>query len=439
MYNAFAMRDFLNNLFPNQHPLRLFYHKVIAVLAALRYGFPAGSITVIGVTGTKGKTTTCNMLHKIFTEAGKKTGMLTTINFKNGEEEEVNLTKQTTISPFLLQRKIREMANSRCEVLILEVTSHAMMQSRLWGINVDTAVFTNLTQDHLDYHETMEEYRNAKGRLFQQLNSSERKPDTPKLSVVNQDDPEHEYFNQFPSDQLFEFGIVKGTYAARDLKPNPNGTLFTLRIPNGEVDVNLKIPGRMNVYNALAAATVATAHRINLQTIKQALERMSPIPGRLELIDEGQPFTVVVDYAHTEDSLDQVLSMFRELTKGKLIVVFGATGDRDKTKRPKMGAVVDKYADFIVLTDDDPYTEEHRSIAAMVKEGIPRREGDRFWEVLDRREAIRLGLSEAKEGDTVIVAGKGAEEFQVVGRQRIPHDDRKVVREYLGKALDVEI
>lgn len=379
------------------------------------------------------------MIHKILTEAGKKVGMLTTVNFKNGEDEEVNLTKQSTMSPFLLQKKIREMVNSRCEILILEVTSHAMIQSRTWGINVDTVVFTNLTQDHLDYHETMEEYRNAKGLLFKQLNSTDRKPDTAKIAVVNQDDAEHDYFNQFPNDQLFEFGILKGAYAARDLKPNPHGTLFTLRIPNGEVQIDLKIPGRMNVYNALAAATVAVAHRVNLQTVKTALEAMKPIPGRLEVISEGQPFTVIVDYAHTEDSLDQVLAMFRELTKGKLILVFGATGDRDKTKRPKMGAVADKYADFIVLTDDDPYTEEHKSIAAMVHEGIKRSEGDRFWEVLDRREAIRLALSVAKEGDTVIVAGKGAEEFQVVGHQHIPHDDRKIVREILAKAIDVEL
>lgn len=411
----------------------------MAMAAALRYGFPANKMTVIAVTGTKGKTTTCNMLHQIFTEAGKKTGLLTTVNFKVGEDEETNLTKQSTISPFLLQRKLREMADVRCEVVVLETTSHAMLQSRLWGINVDTAVFTNLAQDHLDYHGTMEQYRNAKGKLFQLLNTSARKPGVPKISVVNQDDPEHDYFNAFPVDQVFEFGILKGNYAARNLVASAHGTQFLLRIPNGEMEVNLPIPGRMNVYNALAAGTVATAHRINLQTIKKALEELKPIPGRIETVQEGQPFTAIVDYAHTEDSLDQLLSMFRELTKGRLIVVFGATGDRDKTKRPKMGAVVHKYADFIVLTDDDPYTEDHLQIAAQVREGIPRREGENFWQILDRREAIRLALRQARAGDTVIIAGKGAEEFQVVGRQKIPHDDRQVLREYLAKAVDIEV
>ena len=306
----------------------------MAVFAAIRYGFPANQMTVIGVTGTKGKTTTCNMIHRIFTEAGKKVGMLTTVNFKVGEEEEVNLTKQTTINPFLLQKKIRKMADARCEVLVLEVTSHALIQSRLWGINVDTAVLTNIAHDHLDYHGNMEAYRDAKALLFHHLNTSARKPEVPKLSVVNQDDPEKDFFNSIPADQVFEYGIVKGTYAGRNLEPHATGTQFTFRIPNGEVPINLKIPGRMNVYNALAAATVATAHQINLQTIKKGLEAVSSIPGRLEIIDEGQPFTVVVDFAHT-NSLSQFWS-FPQLTK---VASFGVWCDRQSRhlKTPQMG------------------------------------------------------------------------------------------------------
>jgi UDP-N-acetylmuramoyl-L-alanyl-D-glutamate--2,6-diaminopimelate ligase len=166
---------------------------------------------------------------------------------------------------------------------------------------------------------------------------------------------------------------------------------------------------------------------------------MQPVPGRIETIDEDQPYSIIVDYAHAEDSLRELLSMFKPLTKGRLILVFGATGDRDPTKRPKMGAVAHQYADVIILTDDDVYTENPASIAAMVKEGIPREEGDGFWQVLDRREAIRLALELAREGDTVIVAGKGAEEFQVVGSQKVPHDDRKVVRELLSRAVDIEV
>jgi UDP-N-acetylmuramoyl-L-alanyl-D-glutamate--2,6-diaminopimelate ligase len=433
------MLDFLRKILPNDHPLRLLYHKLKAVAAANIYRFPANGMTVIGVTGTNGKTTTCNIIHKVLTEAGKKAGLVTTVNFKIGEKEEVNLTGRSNISPFLLQRKLRAMAEAGCEYVVLEVTSHGLVQSRLWGVNVDTAVFTNLTQDHLDYHGTMEKYKEAKGLLFEGLNASRRKPGVQKISIVNKDDATAEYFEGFSVDQGFGYGVQRGAYAARNLKVRPDGTSFLLRIPNGEIEVDFHVPGRMNVYNALAAATVGVAHRINLQTIKAALEKMQPVAGRLELISEGQPYTIVVDYAHSEDSLMQVLTMMKELTAGRLIVVFGATGDRDKDKRPKMGAVLHKLADLIIVTNDDLYTEDPREIAAMLREGIPREEGDGVWQVLDRREATRLALEMAKEGDTVVVAGKGAEEVQVVGKKKVPYDDRKVVRELLSRVRDVAL
>lgn len=432
------MKAFLQNLLPNHHPLRLLYHKVRAVIAALWYRFPANHLTVIAVTGTNGKTTTANLIHSIFQAARRKSGLITTVNFKVGDHERVNLTKQTTPSPFLVQRLLREMVDTGCTHAVIEVTSHALIQSRTWGINVDTAVFTNLTQDHLDYHGSMEAYKEAKGRLFRDLNVSSRKPGVGKLAVVNMDDLEGPYFSSFPVDQLFEYGIQKGTYVARNLECKPSGTKFQLRIPNGEAEIVFKIPGRMNVYNALAAATVAVAHHIQLPIIKEALEKVKFVPGRLELIEEGQPFHVLVDYAHTPDALEQLLGMLRELTLGRLIVVFGATGDRDKTKRPIMGEIVDKYADVIILTDDDPYTEDHEDIAKMVRAGIRREEGDRFWQVLDRREAMRLGISLAStEQDTVVIAGKGAEAFQVVGTRKISHDDRQVAREILGRKIDI--
>jgi UDP-N-acetylmuramoyl-L-alanyl-D-glutamate--2,6-diaminopimelate ligase len=433
------MFSFLRKIFPNHHPVRLYWHKAKAILAAIIYRFPADRMTVIAVTGTNGKTTTCNVLHKIFTEAGHKVGLFTTVNFKVGEHEETNLTGRSTISPFKLQRKLKYMADQGCDIVVIEATSHAIVQSRMWGVTVDTAVFTNLTQDHLDYHGTMQEYKEAKGRLWKGLNSSKRKPNVQKLSVINKDDPSEEYFAEFPVDQLFEYGIQRGTYNARNLEVRPDGTKFLFKIPNGQIEIDFRIPGRVNVYNAIAAATVAVAHHINLNTIKAALEKMQPVPGRGEVIDEGQPYTVVVDYAHTEDALQNLLSMFRELTQGKLIVVFGATGDRDKKKRPKMGEVIHKYADTIIVTNDDLYTEDPKQIAAMLREGIPREEGDGLWQVLDRKEATRLALEMAREGDTVIVAGKGAEEFQVLATGKVPYDDRKVVREILAREVDIEV
>ena len=433
------MKDYLNKLLPQSHPLRLTYHKMMAMAAALFYGFPSSDMVVIGVTGTKGKTTTSNIIHKIFSEAGFKTGLLTTVNYKIGDEEHANLTKQSTMSPFQLNKILKEMKRAGCEVLVLEVTSHAMMQSRVWGINFDTAVFTNIAQEHLDYHGTFDEYKRAKGMLFNQLNISPRKSGVQKVSVLNAEDQEFGYFAGFPVDQQFAYGIQKGTYVARDLEMKADSTTFTIKIPNGESRMTLKIPGRMNVYNALAAATVAVAHHINLETIKVAIEGMKTVPGRIEVINEGQPFTVIVDYAHTPDSLEQLLQMFKDVSKKRLITVFGACGDRFKGNRPLMGQVMDKYSDYIVLTDDDPFTEDHKSIASMVREGIKREEGDRFWQILDRREAIRLALSLAEEGDTVVVAGKGAEEFQVVGNKRIPHDDRKVCREILSRDISIDV
>ncbi len=411
----------------------------MAVAASFFYGFPANKMTVIAVTGTKGKSTTCNIIHKILTESGKKVALITTVNFKIGEEEITNLTNQSTLSPFPMQRMLKKMLNAGCEILVLEVTSHAIMQSRIWGINIDTAVFTNLAPEHLNYHGDMENYRKTKGLIFKNLNSSVRKAGVAKISVINADDPEQEYFAGFPADQQFKFGIQNGAYNARNLESGPQGTKFLLKIPNGEVEVNLKIPGKMNVFNALAAATVATAFHINLETIKKALENMKPVPGRIEIIDSGQPFSVVVDFAHTPESLEQLLTMFKEITKGRIITVFGACGDRDKSNRPVMGSVIDKYSDIFILTDDDPNTENRYSIAEMVRKGVNRKEGDRFWQVLDRFEAIRLALSMAKEGDSVLICGKGAQEFQYVGRGKIPFDDRKVAREILSRVIDVEL
>lgn len=430
-YSVPVMIDFLRRLIPNQSPLRLAYHKFKAWWAAHWYRFPGRDLIVIAVTGTNGKTTTCNYLHHLFTTAGYKTGMLTTVNFKIGQETWSNRMKQTTMPPMFIQSKLREMVQRGCKVVILEVTSHAMVQNRLWGTPVHTAVFTNLSQDHLGYHGTMQAYKEAKGLLFQRPH---------KVSVINQDDSTYGYYADLAPNQVLPYGIQQGVYGGRNLRLRPNGTTFDFRIPNGEVTVDFPIPGRMNVYNALAAATVAVAHQISLEDIKKALESMPPVSGRVELVDAGQPYTVVVDYAHSEDSLEKLLSMYCDLTEAKLIAVFGATGGgRDKTKRPKMGAVAHKYADLIVVTDDDPYEEDRMGIIEMVCEGIPRKEGEGLWKLADRREAIRLALSLAEAGDSVVIAGKGGEEVQVIGKELIPYDDREVVREALGRTVDVEL
>lgn len=423
-----------------QNPLLLLYHKAKALLAALLYGFPANKLKVIAITGTKGKSTVSHFIARIFQEAGHKVGLASSIHFQIDETIFPNETKQTTQGPFMLQRLLREMVKARCEYAVLEVTSHALNQSRLLGVNVDVAVLTNIQRDHLEYHGGFEQYLHAKGKLFAQLAKSERKPDVQKTAVLPADDPHTAYFETFTADRTIHYGANKGVVQLGEVDLHPNGTRMVIKIPNDKIAVNLTMPGEVNIKNALAAAAAALACGINLNAIKKGLEQEVAIGGRLESVRAGQDFSVVVDYAHTEDSLEKLLSLFKPLTKGRLILVFGATGGgRDKAKRSKMGKIAATYADFIVVTDDDPYTEDRMEIINQVSEGVGRKEGDNFWKIRDRREAIRLALSVAKASDTVLVVGKGCEPIQIIGEEKIPWDDRLVVREILSSELKVAL
>lgn len=434
------MLEFLRKIFPDTHPIRLLYHKAVAIVAAIYYRFPSSRLRVIAVTGTNGKTTTCSLIAQILEAAGHKVGVTTTVYFQVGDRKWTNLTKQTTQGRFELQRMLRQMVDEGCSHAVIEASSHAMIQSRLWGVNVDTAVFTNLTRDHVEYHGSMDAYKEAKGMLFDKLNRSGRKSGVSKVFVVNEDDPASEYFLEFRADQKYTCGIQKGIYVARNISATPNGSRFEYSIPNGKAEINLPLPSRVNVYNAVCAATVAVSEHIALETIKHALDNVKAVPGRMEAVDAGQLYSVIVDYAHAPDSLQTLIDMFRPMTTGKLTLVFGATGGgRDKGKRPVMGQVADKGVDNIILTDDDPYTEDNIGIIEQVASGIERGEGDRFWKIPLRREAIRLALAMAKEGDTILIAGKGGEEVQVTKDGVLPYDDRQIVRELLSRQIDVEI
>jgi len=434
------MFDFVRNAVSDRNPLRLIFHKLKAVTAAIRYGFPGKRLHVIAVTGTKGKTTTTNLITKILEESGAKVGMVSTINFKVADREWTNKSKQTTASPFELQRLLREMVKAGCQYAVLEVSSHAMTQSRTWGVNVDTAVLTNIQHDHIEYHGSFGEYMKAKGELFRQLNISRRKPKIPKVIVLNHDDANFEYFDQFIADQKYFYGFEKGIVRASNIELKPDGTRFVLHIPNGAIDVKLSLPGEVNVYNAMAAVSACLTSNLTVDSIKSALEKASQIPGRFEHVECGQKYAVIVDYAHTEDSLDQLLALYRKVAKNKLFLVFGATGGgRDKSKRPLMGKIAAKYADYIVITNDDPYEECQMDIIDQIADGMERVEGQNMWKIPHRREAIRLALTRAKEGDIVVLAGKGCEEIQIVGKAHVPWDDRKVVRELLTREVKVEI
>lgn len=433
------MKKILRKIFPDTNPFRLLYHKVMAVVAALYYRFPANKMTIIGITGTKGKTTTTNLIANILKVAGYDAGMASTVNFQIGHNRWINDTKQTTLSPFRLQKLLRRMVNAGCKYAILEISSHAIMQSRIWGVNFDIAVITNVAKDHLEYHGGFNAYLATKGKLFEKVSIGKRKFGVPKILVSNSDDEYFSFFNQFVADRKISYGIKGGTIYANEVQKSPEGTHFVLKVPNNQIAVGLKLPGEFNVSNALAAASVAMALQVPLEQIKKGLEESSTVAGRCEHVRLGQKFDVIVDYAHTTESLKHLLKLYRSLTKGRLFAVFGATGNRDKSKRPLMGAVANEYADYIILTNEDPFDEQPWDIVEEVAKGVPRQEGRNFWKVLDRKEAIRLALTLAKEGDTVVCAGKGAEEVIVHGDKKIPWNEKKVIEELLTRKVEVEI
>lgn len=434
------MINFLRKLLPDRHPLRLFYHKIKAFLAALFYMFPANKLVVIGVTGTNGKTTTANFITNILTTAGHKVGMASTINFQIGDEKWNNVLKQTTVGPFMLQRLLKRMVKAGCKYAVLEITSHALDQSRVLGINFDVAIMTNITEDHIEYHGSLNAYLEAKAKLFKKVSKGRRKFGVSKISILNEDDKYHKYFDQFLADRKVTYGLKAATIYAENIEKHPEGSSFVLHVPNNAIPVELRLPGEFNVYNALAAAAATISLEVPIEVIKKGLEDSASVAGRFEHVDCGQKYSVIVDYAHATDALDNLLQLYRRLTPGKLYSVFGATGGgRDKSKRPEMGKIANEHADYIILTDDDPYSEDEWSIIEQIADGVPRKEGKSFWKIPDRREAIRLALTLAKEGDTVVVSGKGCEEIMKVRGETIKWNDREVIEELLQREIEVEI
>lgn len=428
-----SIKNYLRKILPPR--LILWGHKIRAIIAAYYYGFPAKRLKVIGVTGTNGKTTTCHLIAKILEEAGYKVGLATTINFRIGAREWVNTTKMTTVSPFALQKLLREMVREGCHSAVIETTSHAISQYRNWGIKYDAAALTNITHEHLDYHKTLEGYRATKLKLFQNV----------RCAILNKDDRSYDYFKNHVRAKQISYGIqAKADVAARKVITESTGSLFTLVTPQGQLSVNLSLPGRFNIYNALAAASLAVAQDINPEIIKKSLEDIHNIAGRMEKIDSSAAgrkldFMIMIDYAHTPDAFEKIYEALRPVIKKRIIHVFGACGERDKTKRPIMGAIAGRHADCIILTNEDPYNENSQAIIEQIAKGVPRgtvknkpkKEGRNFFKILDRREAIKKALALAKKDDLVLITGKGAERSMVVGDKKIPWSDQETVRALL--------
>ncbi len=396
--------------------------QALALLSARFFGDPSARLKMIGVTGTNGKTTTTNLIASILNNAGLKVGLIGTIHNKIGDR--ILPVKNTTPESTDLQALLQEMAAEGVDACIMEVSSHALALHRVDGCEFDLAVFTNLTQDHLDFHRDMEEYRDVKKKLFSSLSQSGVK--TQKYAVLNADDPSAMHLVEGAGGKVFTYGIkCEADVRAQDIQVTAGGASFTITGRWGRCQLNLKMTGLFNVYNALAASTAAAALGVPAAVIKTALEAARGVPGRFELVDAGQDFAVVVDYAHTPDGLENILKTAREIAGGRLITVFGCGGDRDRTKRPQMGAIAARYSDFAVITSDNPRTEDSLAIIQDIEQGLkPDPAGEKYCVEPDRRQAIRLAIGMAGTGDVVVIAGKGHEDYQIVGTQKFPFDDR---------------
>ena len=392
-------------------------------------------MTVIGVTGTKGKTTTTNLIAKWLQKAGKKVAMFSTVNISiNGETEDNNM-KMTTPSPFFLWNWLRQARDAGCEYAVIETSSHALFYHRVHWLRYDAAVLTNIAQDHLDLHKTMDNYVDTKLQLFRNLYKNGIQKWIRKIGVVNIDS---EYYDRFLSkdivvDNLYTVGFSPSAQIRAENVVNTElATEFDVRISNNLFHLISKLPGNFNISNILCAVAILMSQKIDIPTIQSVIAEFACVPGRLEEVSNTHGAKIYVDYAHTEDSLRNVLDTLRQVkTTKRIITVFGATGDRDRTKRPKMGKVVDTLSDIVILTDDDTYTEDSLRIIRDVTEGISRREGEWFSIIPSREDAIRTALIMLQPGDVLIVAGKWAETVQVTQNWSIPWNDRKVIEKIL--------
>jgi len=406
--------------------------KALADLSNALYGLPSTRLNVIGVTGTNGKTTTTNLIAAILEDAGHKTGLIGTIYNRIGSE--IIPVHHTTPEAHELQELLHAFTKKDVAYAVMEVSSHALVLHRVRGTEFDVAVFTNLTQDHLDFHESMEKYLEAKGQLFSGLGIKNRKQRR-KFAIINNDDPYAGALTDLSTAPVITYGIKNDAdVTAESIEFRPQGVYFILRYTNKAFPVQLKLTGLFNVYNALSAIAVGLIEGIAAEDIIASLERVEGIPGRFEKVDEGQDFIVIVDYSHTPDSLENCLRTARALTEGRIITVFGCGGDRDRTKRSIMGEKAGMLSDFCIVTSDNPRSENSQEIINEIVPGLKKKAKiGSYLEIVDRREAIYRAISEARPQDVVIIAGKGHETYQIIGSEIIPFDDRKVASEALRK------
>lgn len=408
-------------------------------------------MVVIGVTGTNGKSTTANLIARVLESTGATVGLTSTVNFKIGSHEWLNNTKMTMLGRFALQKLLRSMVTAGCRYAVIETSSEGIVQFRHLGINYDAAVFLNITPEHIESHGGFENYKAAKGELFRHLMRRPHKKfdghTIPKVSIVNMDDPHAEYFLQWSADQKIGFSMKGKTVSVVDRQiqgehiiVSPTGSSFAVE----GTSFSLKLLGAWNVSNALAALAVGQVFGLTLEEMNPPLANISGVPGRMERIDEGQDFTVIIDYAPQPQSVQAAYDFLKMVPRRRFIHVLGsAGGGRDTSRRPILGRLAGEYADYVIVTNEDPYDDDPMEIINQVADGAAekgKKDNENLFRILDRREAIRKAISLAMAGDLILLTGKGSEQAMVVAnRKKIPWDERIEVRKALRERLNKEV
>lgn len=391
----------------------------LSKVSANFYGNPSKYMDMIGITGTNGKTTITYLIKSIFEKSSKRTGIIGTIG--NIIDGELIKTENTTPESTIIQKSLRDMVDANVDSCVMEVSSHSLDLKRVEDCNFDVGVFTNLSRDHLDYHETLENYFEAKLKLFFM---------TKRANIINNDDSYGaEIVNRIANlnTPTITYGIEKKSdIFATNIDYHLEGVKFTLNTPKGKIDIHLNIPGEFSVYNALAAASCGYVYDISLEDIRDGLEMVEGVKGRFEIVPTNRDFTVIIDFAHTPDGLEKVLTTIEQFAEGRVVTLFGAGGNRDRTKRPIMGETVAKHADFLIVTSDNPRNEDPEKIIEDIIEGVEK-VSKNYISIVDRREAIRYAIENAKPKDIILLAGKGHETYTIIKDEVLPFDERQIV------------
>ena len=404
--------------------------EALALLSNRFYDYPWKKLKLVGITGTNGKTTITYLVRSILQQDDKKVGLVGTIAYWI-DRQKID-APNTTPESLDLQRMFAQMSGQGIYAVVMEVSSHALVMHRVDGMEFDVAVFTNLNHEHLDYHLTMDAYREAKGRLFRKINKETG------VAVINRDDPQWKYFYNLAETKRWTYSLSdpQADFYAKSYSCTPNGSSIRLVTPQGEITFKTKLIGESNVYNAIASAAVGWALKIDPKSIAGGLEKAEVIPGRMESLRAGQPFNLWIDYGHTPHAFEVLLKTARNMTRGRLLFLFGCGGDRDQGKRPLMGKAASHYADRIYLTEDNPRSEDPKKIVAQIMEGIE--DKNKVEVIIDRKEGIKKALQDARPGDTLILAGKGHEDYQIVGDKKIHFSDKETALEFLSADLKVK-